>query len=138
MSKKLSLVTQLTNPALLPTVSPVFSLSSSFNSPATVVRYLDNCSYQLNVLTTDSMGVFQVEVSNDYYVDEINGNKVQNIGNWVPLTLAGGTPTVSATDTNISIALEGLPFYACRLAYTSSTAGTGTVQIYVTNKSLGG
>lgn len=112
------------------------SLSASFNSPPTVIRNLDNCSYQINATTTNSQGTFQVQVSNDYFVNEANGNTVENLGTWVPLTLAGGVPTVSAADTDISIALTQLPFYAVRLAYISTTPGTGICDIFVTDKRL--
>lgn len=112
------------------------SLSTSFNTAPTVVRYLDNCSYQINVSTTDSTGVFNVQVSNDYYVQETEGT-VQNAGNWITLTLAGGTPTVAATSDYITINLNQLPFYAVRLAYTSAIAGTGTCSIFITDKRLG-
>lgn len=111
------------------------SLSASFNSPPTVIRNLDNCSYQINVVTTDSQGTFQVQVSNDYYVSEPT-NVVENPGNWIPLTLAGGTPSVVGVDTNIVIDLNQLAFYAVRVAYISSTAGTGTCNVYVSDKRL--
>lgn len=129
MSRKNTLITKL---------AAGTSLSSSFKSAATVVRYLDNCSYQLNVFTTNSVGTFQVEVSNDYYVNEGNDSAVINPGTWVPLTLAGGTPFVAAANDSIVINLNQLPFYACRMSYTSSTAGTGTVDIYITDKQIGG
>lgn len=113
------------------------SLSASFTSPATVVRTYDNFSYQINVTTTDSEGTFQVQVSNDYYVNEANGNVIENPGNWIPLTLAGGTPSVVAADTNIAIDLNQLGFYAVRIAYISTVAGTGTANVYVTGKRIG-
>lgn len=137
MSRKNTLVTRLGPTANGPAATP-FSLSTSFNSPATVVRYLDNCSYQINVTTTDSQGTFTVEVSNDYYVNEGNDSVVVNAGTWVALTLAGGTPTVAAADDTIVINLNQLPFYAIRLAYNSTVAGTGTASIYITDKQIGG
>lgn len=91
----------------------------------------------MNVSTTDSAGTFQVQVSNDYYVNEGNDAVVVNPGHWVGLTLAGGTPTVAAVSDQIVINLNQLPFYAVRLAYFPTTSGTGTVDIYITDKSLG-
>lgn len=129
MSRKNTLVTTLvTN----------HSLASSFNTAPTVVRYLDNCSYQINVITTDSQGTFAVQVSNDYYVNEGNDAVVVNSGTWVTLTLAGGTPFVAAANDTIVINLNQLPFYAVRLSYTSAVAGTGTCSIYITDKQIGG
>lgn len=114
------------------------SLAATFHSNPTVVRNLDNCSYQINITTTDSQGTFAVEVSNDYYVNEGNDNVVQNAGTWVPLTLAGGTPSVAAANDTIVINLNQLPFYAVRLTYNSTVAGTGHCSIYITDKQIGG
>jgi Flp pilus assembly protein TadG len=114
------------------------SLSASFITAPTVVRYLDNCSYQINVTTTNSTGTFVVQASNDYYVNEGNDNVVVNSGNWVTLTLAGGTPFVAAANDVITVNLNQLPFYAIRLSYTATIAGTGTCSIYIVNKQIGG
>lgn len=132
--RKNTLITQLVNPV---NSTKVFSLSSSFFSPATVVRFADNCSYQINVSTSDSVGTFAVQVSNDYYVNEANDGVVMNPGNWVNLTLAGGTPFVNATNDFIAINLYALPFYAMRLAYTETTPGTGTCTLFISNKTTG-
>lgn len=141
MSRKNTLVTQLGPSGAVPlaqsTSAPPFSLASSFSSLPTVVRFLDNCSYQINVTTTDSTGTFSVEVSNDYYVNEGNDSVVMNPGHWIPLTLAGGAPTVSAADTLITINLNQLPFYAVRLTYNSTIAGTGTATVFIADKVLG-
>lgn len=136
MAKKDTLITTLVNPV---TNTTTFSLATSFNTPATVVRFLDNCSYQINVTTTDSTGSFAVEMSNDYYVNPASGT-IENPGNWIPLTLTssgGAIPTVTADSTNISINLNQLPFYAVRLAYSSATAGTGTAEIFIADKVIG-
>jgi hypothetical protein len=127
MGRKNTLVTQIAHAQ---------TLSSSFNSEPTVVRYMDNCSYQINIMTTDSTGTFSVQVSDDYYVNEGNDAVVTNPGNWATLTLSG-TPTVAASNDTIVINLNQLPFYAVRLAYTSTIAGTGTADIFVTDKVIG-
>lgn len=141
MSRKSTLVTQLGPNGAIPLAefnsAAPFSLSTDFSTPATVIRFLDNCSYQINVTTTDSSGTFAVEVSNDYYVNEGNDSVVMNPGKWIPLTLAGGTPTVSAGDTLITVNLNQLPFYAVRLSYNSTTAGTGICRVFITDKVLG-
>jgi len=129
MARKNTLVTQ---------IAANQSLSSSFISAPTVVRYLDNCSYQININTTNSTGTFAVQVSNDYYVNEGNDSVVVNPGNWTSLTLAGGTPFANAANDTIVINLNQLPFYAVRIAYTSTIAGTGTCSIYITDKQIGG
>jgi hypothetical protein len=114
------------------------SLAANFISPVTVVRFMDNCSYQINVTTTNSTGTFAVEVSDDYAVNEASNNVVTNPGNWAALTLAGGTPTVAAANDVIVINLNQLPFNAMRLHYTSTIAGTGVADIFIVNKEIGG
>jgi hypothetical protein len=113
------------------------SLSSSFNGPATIVRNLDNCSYQINITTVDSVGTFTVQGSNDYNVSEPT-NVVSNVGNWVSLTLGGGAPFVNAANDNIIIDLNQIPFNALRVIYTSQTPGTGTCNVWLVAKQLGG
>jgi hypothetical protein len=114
------------------------SLSASFISPVTFVQYMDNCSYQINITTTNSMGSFAVQCSNDYAINDGAGNVVTNVGNWFALTLAGGTPSANAANDTIGINLNQLPFKAMRLVYTSTTAGTGTCSVYVVDKMIGG
>ena len=111
------------------------SLSASFTGPATTIRYGDNVSYQIDVFTTNSIGTFSVQVSNDYSVGP--DNTVVNPGTWNTLTLSG-TPTVAGANDIISISLNQLPYFAIRLAYTSSVAGTGTCFAYITSKQIGG
>lgn len=127
MSRKNTLVYNLPNQ----------SLSTSFTTTPTVIRYLDNCSFQINVATTDSTGTFAVQVSDDYYVNEGNNDVVSNTGTWNTLPI-GGTPTVAGAPDIITIDMNQLPFYAMRLAYTSTVAGTGTANIYLTCKMIGG
>lgn len=141
MSRKSTLVTQLGPNGYVPLAqsasAPPFSLSTSFTTSPTGIRYLDNCSYQINVTTSNSSGTFQVQASNDYYVNEGNADVVMNPGTWIPLTLAGGTPFVAAANDQIIINLNQLPFYAIRLAYTSTVAGTGTATIFIASKVVG-
>lgn len=122
---------------LIYTLAEGQSLAASFQTEPTIVLRLDNCSYQINVTTTDSEGTFAVEISNDYRVNETTG-VVTNAGTWIPLNLAGGTPIVNAANDTIAISLNQLPFYAVRLAYTSSVAGTGTCDIFISDKQIGG
>lgn len=112
------------------------SLASSFITPATVVTTSDNISYQINITTTNSVGNFTVQASNDYSVGP--GGSVLNAGTWVDLTLGGGVPNANAANDSISISLNQVPFSALRLSYTATTAGTGTCSITVVSKMLGG
>ena len=112
------------------------SLVTSFTSTPTVIKYLDNCSYQIHVVTASSSGTFSVQGSNDYTVSEPN-NQVSNQGFWVDLPLSG-TPNVSGASDEILIDLRQLPFNAIRVAYTSTTAGAGVCTITLNSKQVGG
>lgn len=116
-------------------ISSAVSLSSSFNSNPTMIDFMDNCGYQINVTTTNSQGTFAVQGSLDYYPGD--ANKKANAGNWASLSLGGGTPTVSAANDTIIIKLDLLPYRAIRLVYTSSVAGTGVADIWIMNKAVG-
>lgn len=112
------------------------SLAADFVTDPTVINYLDNIAYQINVLTSDSTGTFIVQASVDYKVST-PGTQIANPGNWVDLPLSG-TPVVSGADDSILINLNQLPFSAVRLKYVSDTAGTGTCEAYIEAKQIGG
>lgn len=118
-------------------VASAQSMATSFVTPATVIRNLDNDAYQINITTTNSVGTFSVEASLDYTIDETTGH-VSNAGNWVTLNLAGGSPSAAAANDSILIDLNQLSFEAIRLRYTSSVAGTGVCDVYVFCRQLGG
>lgn len=122
--------------ALLPVViASAQSLAASFNSTPTMVTYVDNIAYLINVTTVDSTGSFSVQVSEDYAPPPQGSNTPANSGTWTTLTLSG-VPSVAAANDTIAISLNQLPFNAVRLAYTSSIAGTGTCKITIQTKGL--
>jgi len=112
------------------------SLASSFTSTPTMIPFLDNCAYQINVTTSDSTGTFAVEGSVDYV--QATAMIPGNTGNWIPLTLGGATanPVANAANDNIIINLNQVPFNALRIRYTSTVAGTGTATIYFMSKMI--
>lgn len=112
------------------------SLGASFTTAPTLIKYMDNCSYQITATTADAIGTFAVEASLDFSMEETT-NVVKNPGNWVPLTLAGGTPAIAGANTGIIINLNELPFNAIRLSYTRAS-GTGTASVYIMTKQMGG
>lgn len=118
-------------------LSAAQSLAADFTSPITTIKWLDNIAYQINITTTNSVGTFAVQASADYKTNE-PGTQVLNPGHWVNLTLAGGTPNANAANDSILIDLNQLPFVAIRIAYTSNTPGTGTCDIYLAGRQLGG
>ena len=122
---------------LAPTVvESSHSLSASFNSTPTVINWMDNCAYQINVTTSDSVGAFTVQGSLDYVPATSNTNLVA--GNWATLSLGGDSLSVSSADDTMLINLNQLPFNAIRVHYQSSVAGTGHAQIIVMLKQVGG
>lgn len=112
------------------------SLATSFTTEPTLVKYLDNVAYQINVTTSDSTGSFSVEASVDYAISEPT-NLVTNPGNWVALPL-GGTPSVAGANDSILVNLNQLPFNAVRVTYTPTVAGTGTCDVIIQCRQLGG
>lgn len=110
------------------------SLAASFTSVPVEIPFLDNCAFQINVTTTNSVGSFAVQGSLDY--SKGNALEKANTGNWINLTLGGGTPSVASQNDSILINLNEVPFKAIRLSYTSSVAGTGTCNIYVMAKMI--
>lgn len=112
------------------------SLAASFISPVTVTKYLDNCSYQIDVTTSDSNGSFTVEVSDNYAINE-ETNSVTSAGTWGTLPI-GGTPVAGGANDVIQIDINQLSFKAMRIRYVSSVAGTGTCAIKLVCRQLGG
>lgn len=117
-------------------VATAQTLASSFNSTPTMIPFLDNCAYQINVTTTNSTGTFAVQGSLDYVQETPLKRGVT--GNWIPLTLGGATanPVANAANDTIIINLNQVPFNALRISYTSTIAGTGTADIYFMSKQI--
>ena len=113
------------------------SLSATVIFPVTIVQTQDNISYQINITTSDSIGSFTLQASLDYTQDPVT-KAVTNSGTWVDLTLGGGSPQANASNDTINIAMNQVPFPALRIKYTSITPGTGTCDMWVTAKRLGG
>lgn len=111
------------------------SLAASFTSVPTVINFDDNIAYQIDVNTTNSVGTFAVQASLDYVPASPTQNAVA--GHWINLTLSG-SPSVASTNDDIIIDLNQLPYSAVRIAYTSTVAGTGTCEIRIMAKQVGG
>lgn len=112
-------------------------LDAAFESPVTLVKQLDNCSYQINITNTTSTGFFVVQASNDYGINEIT-NDITFAGTWADLPL-GGTPTLQASNDTILINLNQLPFKAIRIVYVpNAPGGDGLCDIKLFCKQIGG
>lgn len=115
------------------------SLAATVTFAPTLIKWLDNVSYQINITTTNSVGSFSVQASLDYEpagsVDPMSTSP--NTGNWVDLNLTD-TPIANGANSSILIDLNQLPYKAIRLKYTSSVAGTGVCDVYVMARQIGG
>lgn len=116
-------------------VETAHSLAASFNTSPTIITFTDNIGYQINATTANAVGTFSVQGSVDYQPATAQSPGVT--GNWVDLSLGGGTPTLASANDSIIINLSMLPFNAVRLAYTR-TSGTGSADVYVMHKQVGG
>lgn len=110
------------------------SLATSFIADPTLIPYLDNVSYQINITTSNSIGYFTVQASNDYAVNPLSP---ADAGHWVDLDI-GGTPVAAGADDSILIDLNQLPFTAVRLVYTATTPGTGVCDALIVARQIGG
>lgn len=103
----------------------------------TNIKYRDSVAYQAKWTGTPN-GTFSVEGSVDY---NPNLPQAQNpVGTtasatWTPITLSP-TPAATGSAGNFIINMNQLAFAWIRLVYTN-TSSTGTLQAYVTAKSLG-
>lgn len=112
------------------------SLAASFISSPTVIKYLDNVSYQINITTSAASGFFTIQASNDYEVNE-PGTQIMDSGVWTDLTLSG-VPVVAGANDSIVISMNQVPYNALRIQYTSTVAGAGTCDIITQIKQIGG
>jgi hypothetical protein len=108
------------------------SLGANITSAVTSINYLDNVAIQINCVTSDAIGTFDVEGSLDYAVDTL-GN-VTNSGIWIPITLAVA-PTLAGVNLDILLDLNQLSFPYIRVTY-ARTSGTGTCVAYVSAKQV--
>lgn len=98
------------------------ALSADFQSADIHVEYLDNIAIQLEAVTTDVIGEFWVQGSN---------NKGDS---WVDLEVSP-TLTLAGADKNFAISLNQVAFSQIRIRFDNTNAGVdGTVSAWVTVK----
>ena len=117
------------------------SLTSSFifNGPQTL-GYTGALTYTIVINTSDSMGNFSVQGSfdgNTFNDIPLGSFQAQTFdipaGKPITQTLAASaTPASQAASDTITITLFELPYAYTQLVYTSTTAGTGSCEISVT------
>ncbi len=100
------------------------TLSGNITSGSVAIPYLDNIGIQINVTAPAlTAGIFTVNAS-------LDGTA------YMPLVLSG-TPAVSGSADTILISLNQVPFRFLTVNYTSSTAGTGSCDVWVMSKEIG-
>jgi hypothetical protein len=97
------------------------SLAANFNTASTTVPFQDNLSYHINITTTNSIGTFNLQGSDDN----------------VNFADTGNTIAVNAANDTGLISINQWPFKYIRLRYTASTAGTGTCNILFHARTVG-
>ncbi len=115
------------------------ALGASFNSPPTKILYIDNVGYEIDVSSASSLnGVFTIQVSASY--DEDDQGNVIKAGIWTTVQYPNTDTNVSATVTSngsVYFDLNQLSAPWARLVWTSSD-GTGTANVFVCGKTMGG
>jgi hypothetical protein len=97
-------------------------MSATLTSDSTDILNIDRVSYNLSFTTSDAVGTFSVEVSNDN-------------STWVTVALDTGVTAASADDEAL-IDVETAARYI-RLKYARSS-GSGTLQAHIVGKSISG
>jgi len=106
--------------------------SASFQSSAVNISFLDNVAVQINAVTNDAVGTFQIQGS----LDHVEQNSVVQVaGNWIPITLPA-TPTLASANQQILLDLNQLSFPYIRVAYVRSSGSNGTIDIYISSKEV--
>lgn len=116
------------------------SMASNIVSSVSDIQILDNIGFHL-LFTGAPTGNFQIEVSVDYAEDTLKN--VTNPGEWVPVVLEYWNGAAITQDVSIPASV-GSPIYIdlnfvsapyIRCSYTA-TAGTGTLNAYITAKQI--
>ncbi len=105
-------------------------MSADFTSAVTNIQQISHVSYSITWITSDAVGTFSVEVSNDYAISA--DGTVLNEGTWTAIDLST-TVATAGTDDNAFIDIQSLSAVWCRLKYTF-TSGSGELNAYVAGK----
>lgn len=108
-------------------------MSVDIVGPITAIQMTDNIAYQF-IFTGAPVGTFNIQVSLDYEPGRSPNSEPANAGHWDNLTI---TPAMVAagTDGSIFADLNQLGSAYIRATYTA-TSGTGSLDIWVTGKSV--
>jgi hypothetical protein len=115
----------------------VMSGTNTITSAVTNISYKDSVAIQLQ-FTGTPVGTFSVQVSIDYRPQPSQtgdtGSPPSN-GTWVPLTLSA-VPVAAGSADQITIDMSQVAAPFVRVQYTN-TSGTGTLNGFISAKSLG-
>ena len=106
-------------------------MSASQTSTISSVQFMDNIGILLSWSGASApVGVFTVEVSNDY------NPVVTNAGTWMSLDF-GSSIAISGSSGSHEISINQLPYSWIREKYTR-TSGSGTLNVFLSAKQGGG
>jgi len=108
-------------------------MTNPITTVPTSLKIIDDSGFQM-IWTGAPVGTFSAQVSLDYKPGQFPDETPQNAGHWVTLPLSTPITASGVPDTAyIDLTLMSSPWV--RLVYTP-TSGTGSLQVYVTGKSV--
>ena len=108
-------------------------MSADVTSQVTNIAHMDNIGYQINFTGANPVGTFEVQVSIDYNKDA-QGN-VTNAGNWI--SILNPPPVAIGAADNIYCDINQISAPWIRLIFTHSGGSAGTMNAFITGKSIG-
>lgn len=105
------------------------SMGATVTSAISNVEMVDNIGFRVAWTSSDAVGVITVEGSIDYV-------PVPASGNWEALTFSPALTQPNSDNGSYLININQYPYPWIRVKYTR-TSGTGTLNVWLTTKSVG-
>lgn len=106
---------------------------TTLTSAITATQMVDNIGYQIN-FTGAPVGTFAFQISQDYEPGRSPNSEPLNAGNWVTIPVSPSIVASGSAD-SAYVDLNQMSAPYVRVVYTK-TSGTGTLNVFVTAKSL--